>query len=335
MCSIAQPLNTAKVGMSHINFSSSSLPDELDDRQRFNLWRDLYMLQFGGLDFETSDQLPFSASLDIALVGPVAVGRMNGTIERVTRSARDVARDGQDTFSLVFNGGQTMSGALARRDYELAGGGAVLMPYSEPGSMFRRAIGTQDDWLNIRVPGQLLRLAISNPDDLVARAIPAGSEALTLLAGYTGLLRKQGAIESPALLSLATNTLLDLMALALGATGEKQETASGRGLRNARLHAILGQIATRYTEATFSTRDVAVALGLSSRYVNELLYESGTNFSDRVLELRLQHARAMLCDPRHEAKRISEIAYMSGFADISYFNRNFRRRFGTTPTGAR
>jgi AraC-like DNA-binding protein len=321
--------------MSEISFSSSSLPEELDDQQRFNLWRDIYTSQFGGLDFAISEHLPFSASLDITLVGPIAVGRMNGTIERVSRNAQDVARDGQDSFSLVFNRGETMSGTLARRDYELPGGGAVLMPYSEPGSMFRRATGAQDDWLNIIVPAQLLRSAVIDPEDLVARAIPAGSEALTLLAGYTELLRKHGAIESPALLSHAQHTLLDLMALALGTTGEKQEMAKGRGLRNARLQAILGQIAARYSEATFSTGDVALAIGLSARYVNELLYDSGTNFSDRVLELRLQRARALLSDPRHGAIRIGAIAYMSGFADISHFNRSFRRRFGITPTGAR
>lgn len=321
--------------MSDITFSSSSLPSDLDDRQRFSLWRDIYTSQFGGLDFSISETLRFSASLDISLVGPVALGRMDGTIERVSRNARDVAHDGQDSFSLVFNRGAAMSGTLARRDYEVPGGGAVLMPYSEPGSMFRRATGAQDDWLNIIVPAQLLRSTVSKPDDLVARAIPAGSEALTLLAGYTELLRRQGTIASPALVSLATNTLLDLMALALGARGEEQEIASGRGLRNARLHAILGQIAARYADVAFSTRDVALALGLSPRYVNELLHQSGTNFSDRVLELRLQHARALLCNPRHDATRIGDIAYMSGFADISYFNRNFRRRFGTTPSGAR
>jgi AraC-like DNA-binding protein len=32
---------------------------------------------------------------------------------------------------------------------------------------------------------------------------------------------------------------------------------------------------------------------------------------------------------------ISAIAYDVGFRDLSYFNRTFRRRYGTTPTDAR
>jgi AraC-like DNA-binding protein len=321
--------------MASITFSSASLPAYLDHRQRFNLWRDIYTSQFGQLDFSISERLPFTASVDITLVGPIALGRMRGTVERVSRTARDVAIDGRDDYCLVINQGATMSGTLARRDFELPGGAAVLMPNGESGSIVRPATGSQDDWLNVIVPGQLLRSALDNPDDLVARGTPVGSEALSLLAGYAGLLQRHGAIESTSLLQHATHTMLDLMALALGAKGENQEIANMRGLRAARLQAVIGQINRRFADVAFSTRDVAGALGISTRYVNDVLQETGICFSDRVLELRLQHARAMLSDWRNDDMRIHDIAYASGFADISHFNRSFRRRFGMTPTGAR
>ena len=50
-----------------------------------------------------------------------------------------------------------------------------------------------------------------------------------------------------------------------------------------------------------------------------------------MLELRLQKARAMLADPRHDGLKVSDVAYACGFNDISYFNRSFRRRFGASP----
>jgi AraC-like DNA-binding protein len=40
----------------------------------------------------------------------------------------------------------------------------------------------------------------------------------------------------------------------------------------------------------------------------------------------------MLADRRCDRLRVSEIAYASGFNEVSYFNRCFRRRFGATPT---
>jgi AraC-like DNA-binding protein len=76
-------------------------------------------------------------------------------------------------------------------------------------------------------------------------------------------------------------------------------------------------------------------MGLSSRYVNELLQETGVSFAERVMELRLQKARALLAAPPHAAMRVSDIAYACGFNEVSYFNRCFRRRFGASPTQKR
>jgi AraC-like DNA-binding protein len=53
----------------------------------------------------------------------------------------------------------------------------------------------------------------------------------------------------------------------------------------------------------------------------------------RLTELRLRKAADMLA---HDVeRRISDIAFDSGFNDLSYFNRCFRRRFGLTPSAAR
>jgi AraC-like DNA-binding protein len=43
----------------------------------------------------------------------------------------------------------------------------------------------------------------------------------------------------------------------------------------------------------------------------------------------------MLLDPRCESEKISAVAYDSGFGDLSYFYRMFRRRFGAAPADIR
>jgi AraC-like DNA-binding protein len=43
----------------------------------------------------------------------------------------------------------------------------------------------------------------------------------------------------------------------------------------------------------------------------------------------------MLADPRHADRAISTIVYDAGFGDLSTFNREFRRRFGATPSDVR
>jgi AraC-like DNA-binding protein len=51
----------------------------------------------------------------------------------------------------------------------------------------------------------------------------------------------------------------------------------------------------------------------------------------RVIELRLQKARALLSRPANDRLRIGDVAERSGFADESYFIKRFRARFGSSP----
>jgi AraC-like DNA-binding protein len=54
-----------------------------------------------------------------------------------------------------------------------------------------------------------------------------------------------------------------------------------------------------------------------------------------VLERRLEKATELLGDPKWRDRRIADIAAESGFTDLSYFNRAFRRRYGATPSDLR
>ena len=61
----------------------------------------------------------------------------------------------------------------------------------------------------------------------------------------------------------------------------------------------------------------------------------GTTFTEYVLMQRLARARGMLTDPRFAHEKISSVAYDCGFADVSYFNRVFRRVYGAAPSDVR
>ena len=108
-----------------------------------------------------------------------------------------------------------------------------------------------------------------------------------------------------------------------------------RVLRAARAPAVLPEIRAHFADRSFSPRRVAEKLGLTPRYLQDLLQQTGASFSERVLEHRLQKARTMLMDARYNGLRISEIAEASGFNEVPYFNRCFRRRFGASPTELR
>jgi AraC-like DNA-binding protein len=54
-----------------------------------------------------------------------------------------------------------------------------------------------------------------------------------------------------------------------------------------------------------------------------------------VLDRRLERAVALLRDPGWQQRKISDIAAVAGFTDLSHFNRSFRRRYGATPSDIR
>jgi AraC-like DNA-binding protein len=69
--------------------------------------------------------------------------------------------------------------------------------------------------------------------------------------------------------------------------------------------------------------------------VRKLFEEEGSSFSSFVLAERLRAVRRMLVDRRYVHLNIAQIAHESGFGDVSYFNRAFRRHFGATPSDVR
>jgi AraC-like DNA-binding protein len=129
--------------------------------------------------------------------------------------------------------------------------------------------------------------------------------------------------------------LIDLVVLAIGAGRDAEEVAKGRGLAAARFEAIKADILSSIGDGALNLPALAQRHRASPRYVQMLFERSGTTFSEFLVEHRLLLAARLLRDPRHRARKVSDIAHLSGFNDVSYFHRVFRRRFGMTPSDMR
>ena len=204
------------------------------------------------------------------------------------------------------------------------------MLHTEP---FEVQAVTRNQWVTLNLPRARLVELMANAEDLLAPPPGPPCEALQFLKRYVvSALGTDWTGSEPSVTAHIETTLLDLMALSLGVRDAAREFAELRGLRAARIQAILAEIRAGFADPAFSARDVALRLGLKPHYVQNLLGETGQSFSERVLELRLQKVRAMLANPRYDSMKVSDVAYACGFNEISYFNRCFRRRFGASPT---
>lgn len=189
--------------------------------------------------------------------------------------------------------------------------------------------------IGINVSSKALRRALGHDRHLHPVALGIGDPLVQLLKGYVQSAKELPVGADPAMLSSIGTHLTDLVALALRPSRDAAEQAENRGLKSARLDAVLRVIKAKYTDPGFSVSDVAAKLKLSVRYVQDILHETGVGFAERVLELRLQEASELLSRAHITNRKVSDIAFSCGFNNLSYFHRAFRRRFGMTPAGAR
>lgn len=314
-------------------FASEQLPSHLNDREKFSLWQDQWNSLYGSVDLKRAEDRPFTVNFEFVPIGAVGIGRLDGSIDRIRRSQRDVAADGADNFCIgLHNGRSDIISIQNGQEVKVNRDAAVLLTNAEPGEIVG---ASQTGWYAINISRAQLLALVPNAEDLIGKPLDASSPALRHLGRYAEFLMDLKQDSDPALDRRIEAMLVDLVALALGARGDPAEIAATRGLRAARLHDIVAAIKSSFHDPAFSSQSVAQRLGLSRRYVNDLLAESGSGFAERVLEMRLDKARAMLMDAAHDRLKVSEIAWTCGFNEVPYFNRRFRRRFGVTPTDLR
>jgi AraC-like DNA-binding protein len=177
------------------------------------------------------------------------------------------------------------------------------------------------------VPVEQTRLAAAGP-----RRLPAGTPAVRLLARYLRAALDGPLLTSPPLTAAIVQHVAELIALSLEPAGI---AAGGEGVRAARLAAIKSDIDRDLTDPSLCVATLAARHGISGRYLHKLFEREATTYSQFVLERRLIRAHRLLTQPRSAARTVSSIAHDSGFGDLSYFNRTFRRRYDATPTEVR
>jgi AraC-like DNA-binding protein len=274
-----------------------------------------------------------ACDVDFALRKLPDLGVLSGTGQGVRHvHARRDSGDGDDDFSFHINLSGLSLVAGRRGETALRDGDAMLLSYSVSRTISRPGLV---DHRVIRLPRSVLGPLVRSIDDAVLCRIPSGTGMLSLLRSYVDVVFDDPALAVPEMRQLIVAQLCDLVAVTLGATRDAAAVAEGRGIRAARLRAIKSDIDAHLTAGDLAPSAVAKRQQISESYIRKLFESEGTSFSKFVLGRRLDRARRMLTDPRWTERGIASIAFHAGFGDLSYFNRAFKRRYGTTPSEVR
>src|SRR5215472_12623888 len=259
---------------------------------------------------------------------------MSGVLCGLRQAVRPISSvsSAEDDLLLAVNLSGCSVAQQRDRELMLQNGDAVLATRGLTGFTITRP--TPVRFMGFRVPRQDIAPLVGRLDDAPIRVVPHGTTALNLLISYArGLINDHPL--TPRLQPLVVTHFQDLIAAAVGATRDAQAIAEGRGIRAARLSAIIADITTHLDGCDLTAAGVAKRQGVTPRYVHKIFEGEGLTFSAFVLDRRLAWAHRMLSDARLDHRNISSIAFDVGFGDLSHFNRAFRRRYGATPSEIR
>lgn len=239
----------------------------------------------------------------------------------------ELMADGNDDIILSWNRGGYRLAMPGRGDFDTRPGTAAILPMDRKFSI----TSVDSRWtVALQFKRSLLAPLVRNLDDVSPDSIGRSHPAHRLMFDYLWSLLH---MEAPATLApLASRHVTDLLAASFG--GARQE-AQLPGIRAARLAAIKQHIARNLHDPRLSAEQVSRKFAISARYIRQLFAEEGRSFSDYVTEQRLAHVHACLTDRRQVLRRIADIAFEIGFTEPSTFYRQFRLRYGMTPTEVR
>jgi len=304
--------------------------DTFPEHKRLAMWREVYGRGITSVDIQPIGDDPFHADVTFNLLPNVsiAVGSRSPAHYTVTP---ELLKQGKDIVALSI----LRSGCASATQFgsELIGGvgSASVLTATDP------SIST------LHTPGSFITVALSRPalaklapdfTTAFGRPLTADNPALRLLIRYLDAVLSADELAHADIANSVSAHILDLAALALGASGDRAHIVLG-GVKAARLKTIKSDITAMLGQNDLSSEVLARRHGISPRYIRKLFEEDGSSFSAFLLSERLTRVRQMLLASRYDHLTIAQLAHSNGFNDISYFNRAFRRQFGVTPTDVR
>jgi AraC-like DNA-binding protein len=309
-----------------VHISTRSFPDE----KRLAMWQEMYGRGIANVDIEPIGEAPFHADVTFNLLPNVSIaaGSRSPAHYRVTE---ELSKRGRDIIAVsVLRSGNASATQFGQ---ELIGGAgsASVVAASDPSTSTLHTLGS---FITLALARPAIAELAPNYPSAFGRPIPEHNAALRLLVKYLDAVLAADELADADVARSTSAHILDLVSLALGARGDHAEIAR-TGAKAARLRALKSDIVAMLGHNDLSSEFVAGRHGISARYVRKLFEQDGTSFTHFLLGERLTRVSRLLRDPRHAHQTIAQVAHSSGFNDISYFNRVFRRHFGATPSDFR
>ncbi len=299
--------------------------DDYAPANRYAAWRDAICDVYVNVDVRARDPDRYRGFIREAKFGEVVLTDILLSEQRIRRNNRHIARLDKDCYYLqllhkgrisVLQRGETHNSNAARaaifsatEQYELYGHGEVRSFYLEiPRDEFARRFPRE------RVPVS----AVLNTTQGLGR----------IATEFCATLATEGSCLEDDIRAGLGGQLMDVLAFALLSSEGDMPAAEG-SVKTARLRSVQHWIEAHVADATLSLEKVAVANGMSLRYLHVLFEGCEISASEWIWNRRLQLAYD--CLARGEGRSITAVAFDHGFNSSAHFSTMFRRKYGVSP----
>lgn len=263
----------------------------------------------------------FQAQLQSLDLGSLSINQLHAQSYRVVCNTDDSRHDW--VFLNLHQKGQCCLRQHGREQW--AGPGTVSLNLGNSPFDFEFGDGVAMTCLRLPLSGAAARTGRLH--DAAARPLPDGA-GTRLLLGYVSHLLDNADTLQPWEAEQAANCLMDLLGLSLDSSPPPH--ADNRlGVREALFRRACAYLEAHLGDPELDLPRLCGHLQLAPRTLQTLFREQGTTFTHCLLEYRLQAADRLITSG--SCSQLAQVAYAVGFADQSYFNRAFRRRFDMTP----
>lgn len=300
-----------------------------DNDESLRAWQEVLKHTFTELVPEAVHTRSFGAVIETVECAGLKISRITAEAQKVHRGFREIERSEVGSVYLNVHLGGAASVLHSNGIANLATGDCILVDPRQPYVLEFRSPFRQ---LCIQLPEWSLREHLDVPlEAALGQTFGVSTRAGKVLLAALEMMLLDADSGSPVesstdlFMQIMNHSLNDTLRSAPG-TGSPATTRSGLATR---LRHYVGQ---NFRDECVSPQKAAADLCCSLRSVHKACQNMGTTFGKLLLEARLSAAAQVLACNRTPQARISDVAFDSGFSDISHFCKVFRVRFGLSPT---
>jgi AraC-like DNA-binding protein len=313
-----QPPAPADAG-AMVVFSTDAVPPA----QRADYWHEAVLRRLDAKRRHVATK-PFHACLTRLAGAEMELLQHSGDALVAQRDARRCRKDGYDDIVIDFVVGTTRAGLIHAGTQPLHAGSMVVVDCAQPVDINR----AKHRVISLFLRRAQVEAVFGDPALLAGRHLPAhGLSALLRVHMLTAMEQAADLLPAQRLMAVGAAGDMALSILQTQATGRLNPEDFATGT----YHAAMTLIARDCTNPELTPQHVALALSCSRAALYRVFAKEGESVAATIWAARLAHATTMLGSTACADLLISEIAFRSGFADHSTFDRMFKRRLGMTP----